>query len=143
MCGVEYFGHPWEFGPRKAKELLLTGDSITGEEAHALGMVSKVFPADRLEEHTLTFAARIARLPTITALLIKESVNQAVDQMGFTNSLNASFTLHQLNHSYWEGLTGGPVGTAEFGVPNWREAGPVLPSVISQPSATDTEGRTE
>ena len=28
MCGVEYFGHPWEFGPRKAKELLLTGDSI-------------------------------------------------------------------------------------------------------------------
>ncbi len=28
MCGVEYFGHPWEFGPRKAKELLLTGDSL-------------------------------------------------------------------------------------------------------------------
>src|SRR3954470_8283213 len=24
MCGVEYFAHPWEFGPRKAKELLLT-----------------------------------------------------------------------------------------------------------------------
>ena len=28
MCGLEYFAHPWEFGPRKAKELLLTGDSI-------------------------------------------------------------------------------------------------------------------
>ena len=28
MCGTEYFAHPWEFGPRKAKELLLTGDSI-------------------------------------------------------------------------------------------------------------------
>src|SRR4029078_905549 len=27
MCGVEYFAHPWEFGPRRAKELLLTGDS--------------------------------------------------------------------------------------------------------------------
>lgn len=22
MCGMEYFAHPWEFGPRKAKELL-------------------------------------------------------------------------------------------------------------------------
>ena len=48
MCGVEYFAHPWEFGPRKAKELLLTGDSIDADEAHALGMVSKVFPADEL-----------------------------------------------------------------------------------------------
>lgn len=45
MCGVEYFGHPWEFGPRKTKELLLTGDCIGADEAHALGMVSKVFPA--------------------------------------------------------------------------------------------------
>jgi enoyl-CoA hydratase len=25
MCGVEYFAHPWEFGPRKTKELMLTG----------------------------------------------------------------------------------------------------------------------
>ena len=46
MCGVEYFGHPWEFGPRKAKELLLTGDSISAEEAHQLGMVSKISPAN-------------------------------------------------------------------------------------------------
>ncbi len=47
MCGVEYFGHPWEFGPRKAKELLLTGDSLDADDAHALGMVSKVFPHRR------------------------------------------------------------------------------------------------
>jgi enoyl-CoA hydratase len=134
MCGVEYFGHPWEFGPRKAKELLLTGDSITAEEAHALGMVSKIFPAEQLAEDTLAFARRIARLPTMTALLIKESVNQTVDQMGFTNSLNSSFTIHQLNHSHWAGLTGGvPIGTPEFGVPSWKDAGPVLPATIDQP----------
>ena len=48
MCGTEYFAHPWELGPRKAKELLLTGDSIDAEEAHGLGMVSKIFPADDL-----------------------------------------------------------------------------------------------
>ena len=45
MPGVEYYAHPWEFGPRKAKELLLTGDSLDADEAYRLGMVSKVFPA--------------------------------------------------------------------------------------------------
>jgi enoyl-CoA hydratase len=69
MCGLEYFGHPWEFGPRKAKELLLTGDALSVDEAYQLGMVSKVFPAAELEDKTLEFARRIARLPTVTALL--------------------------------------------------------------------------
>ena len=88
MCGVEYFAHPWEFGPRKTKELMLTGDAIDAEEAHQLGMVSKIFPVDELGERTLEFARRIAALPTMTALLIKESVNQSVDNMGFQNALH-------------------------------------------------------
>jgi len=41
MCGMEYFAHPWEFGPRKTKELMLTSDAIDADEAHRLGMVSK------------------------------------------------------------------------------------------------------
>jgi enoyl-CoA hydratase len=130
MCGVEYFGHPWEFGPRKAKELLLTGDSMSAEEAHQLGMVSKVFPADRLAELTERWALRIARVPTMTALLVKEAVNQAVDIMGFTNALNAAFTLHQVNHAHWMFLNedGTPVGTPALGVPSWRDAPPVAPA---------------
>ena len=107
MCGVEYFGHPWEFGPRKAKELLLTGDSIGADEAHAIGMVSKVFPNDELADHTLEFARRIAKLPTVAALLIKESVNQTVDSMGFSTALDACFKIHQLNHAHWGEVTGG------------------------------------
>ena len=131
MCGVEYFAHPWEFGPRKTKELMLTGDSIDVEEAHRLGMVSKVFPADELAERTLEFARRIAELPTMTALLIKESVNQTVDNMGFYNALQACFTLHQLNHSHWAEVHDDktPRGLPEDGVVDWREAPPVVPAV--------------
>ena len=80
---------------------MLTGDSLGVEEAHRLGMVSKVFPPTELGDRTLEFARRIAELPTMTALLIKESVNQTVDNMGFYNSLQACFTLHQLNHAHW------------------------------------------
>jgi enoyl-CoA hydratase/carnithine racemase len=131
MCGVEYFAHPWELGPRKAKELLLTGDSLDAHEAHALGMVSKVFPADQLADRTLQFARRIAQLPTMTALLIKESVNQSVDNMGFHNALNACFTLHELNHSHWAQVheSGYPVALEEDGIVNWKEAPPIVPAV--------------
>jgi enoyl-CoA hydratase len=128
MCGVEYFAHPWEFGPRKTKELMLTGDAIDAEEAHQLGMVSKIFSPDELGERTLEFARRIAALPTMTALLIKESVNQSVDNMGFQNALTACFTLHELNHAHWAEVHGGgrPVGIEEDGIQNWKDAPPVV-----------------
>jgi enoyl-CoA hydratase len=135
MCGVEYFAHPWEFGPRRAKELLLTGDSLSVDEAHSIGMVSKVFPLAELSDRTLAYARRIAERPTMTALLIKESVNQSVDNMGFYNALNACFTLHELNHSHWAWVTDGQwaVGTPEHGVPNWKDAAPVTPRDKNSP----------
>jgi enoyl-CoA hydratase len=131
MCGLEYFAHPWEFGPRKAKELLLTGDSLDVEEAHSLGMVSKIFPVDDLADRTMEFAGRIASLPSMTSILIKESVNQSVDNMGFHTALQACFTLHQLNHSHWAEIHDNHLaaGLAEDGITNWREAGPVVPAV--------------
>src|SRR5271169_5795391 len=127
MCGVEYFAHPWEFGPRRTKELMLTGDSLDVDEAYRLGMVSKVFPAAELTDKTVEFARRIAELPTMTALLIKESVNQTVDNMGFYNSLQACFTLHQLNHSHWAEIHESkyPVAEEEDGIASWRNAPPV------------------
>ena len=131
MCGVEYFAHPWEFGPRKAKELLLTGDAIDADEAHRLGMISKVFAPDELQERTIEFARRIADLPTMTALLVKEAVNQSVDNMGFYNALNACFTLHELNHSHWAWVHQGgyPVAQEQDGIPNWKSAPPIVQAV--------------
>ena len=63
----------------------------------------------------------------MTALLIKESVNQTVDNMGFYNSLQACFTLHQLNHSHWAEVHENkyPVAAAEDGIADWRNAPPV------------------
>ena len=37
----------------------------------------------------------------MTALLIKESVNQTVDAMGFATALDAASRIHQLNHAHW------------------------------------------
>lgn len=124
VCGLEYFAHPWELGPRRAKELLLTGDSIDAEEAHRIGMVSKVFRSDDLDQQTLAFARRIAQVPTVTSLLVKESVNQAVDQQGFSTALASGFSLHSMNHAHWAEINADhlPLGTPEHGLPDWRTA---------------------
>lgn len=136
MAGVEYFAHPWEFGPRKTKELMLTGDSVDADEAHRLGMVSKVFPREELADRTLEFAERIAVLPTAAALLVKESVNQTMDAMGFTNALHSCFTIHQLNHSHWASVSKGErvVGVAglDEGIQDWRNAPPVQAAMKSE-----------
>lgn len=135
MCGVEYFGHPWEFGPRKAKELLLTGDALDAEEAYRLGMVSKIFPVAELSDRTLDFAKRIASVPTMAGLLIKEAVNQTVDNMGFSNALQACFSLHQLNHAHWAQLHPPPIAVAQpsDGIVSWREAPPLSIAEKSAP----------
>jgi enoyl-CoA hydratase len=124
MCGLEYFATPWEFGPRRTKELLLTGDALDADEAYRLGFVSKVFPRAELADRTLAFARRIAAMPSMTALLIKESVNQTLDNMGFYNALNACFTLHELNHSHWAEVHEGrePYALPADGVADWRGA---------------------
>ena len=33
ICGAEFFNHPYEFGVRKAKEMLFTSDAISAQEA--------------------------------------------------------------------------------------------------------------
>jgi enoyl-CoA hydratase len=133
MCGVEYFGHPWEFGPRRAKELLLTGDYLDAEDAYRLGMVQKIYPGDQVSEKTLEYARRIAKLPTVTALLIKESVNQTVDIQGFYNALNSAFTLHQLNHAHWAEYNDDGYAAAKPGeaLEDWRNAPPLRHLTVS------------
>ncbi len=122
MCGIEYFAHPWEFGARKTKELMLTSDSIDAEECYRLGMISKIFPADELSERTVEFARRICKIPTMAALLVKESVNQTMDNQGFYNSLQACFTMHELNHAHWGTVHEDRFPAAKVGedIPDWR-----------------------
>ena len=98
--GVEYFMHPFELGPRKAKELLFTADWLTAEEARAIGMVNRVVPLTELEPTVMAMARRIAAKPGFALKLAKEAVNAAEDAMGRPAALKTAFALHQLAHSH-------------------------------------------
>ena len=110
--GVEYFAHPWELGPRKAKEMLFTGDAISAQECYQLGMVNHVVARADLETFTLDMAAKIAQRPMMGLKLAKMSVNQAVDAQGFYNALQSAFSLQHLGHSHNQQVHGMPVDPA-------------------------------
>ncbi|WP_397423503.1 enoyl-CoA hydratase [Phenylobacterium sp.] len=109
VAGVEYFAHPWEMGPRKAKELLFTADWLGAEEARALGMVNQVVPAAQLSEYTLALASRIAAKPMFALRMAKEAVNAAEDAQGRVGAMQTAFALHQLAHSHNMQVHGMPV----------------------------------
>ena len=66
-------------------------------------------------------------------MCIRDS-NQTVDNQGFYNSLNACFTLHELNHSHWAQVheNGYPVGLEEDGIPHFKQAPPIVPAKKDQ-----------
>jgi enoyl-CoA hydratase len=86
----EYATQFWDMGIRKSKEHLWTGDFLTAEEAHRLGMVNHVVPDDKLEAGTRWMARRIARNSEYALRVSKMSINQAADIMGQTAAVRAS-----------------------------------------------------
>jgi len=109
VAGVEYFAHPWEMGPRKAKELLFTADWLGAEEARALGMVNQIAPAAELAEYPRALASRIAAKPMFALRMAKEAVNAAEDAQGRVGAMQTAFALHQLAHSHNMQVHGMPV----------------------------------
>jgi hypothetical protein len=74
--------HPWMVGMRRAMELMLTGDAMSGTEAAEWGYATRAFPLTELEAATLAFAERAAKIPTDLQQLNKRSVHRAMEIMG-------------------------------------------------------------
>jgi enoyl-CoA hydratase len=99
VSGVEWLGHPWELGARKAKEFLFTSDVWSAEEAWRLGMVNHVVERAELDEFTLAMATKIAKKPGFALKLAKEAINKTLDIQGQMNAIDHAFSLHHLCHT--------------------------------------------
>lgn len=107
--GVEYHGHTWELGPRKAKEILFTGRPLTAEEAERTGMVNRVVPRDDLDAQTRALAEQIATMPSFALRQAKRAVNQTLDIQGFYAAIQSVFDIHQTGHGNALSVGGWPV----------------------------------
>jgi len=88
--------YPWVVGMRKAMELMLTGDTMSGAEAAAQGFANKSFPLDRLEASVLDMASRVAKIPSDLQQINKRAVHRQMDAMGMRQGIRAGTEMQAL-----------------------------------------------
>ena len=87
MTSVDIAYHPWHMPMRKARELLYTGDPVSGKEAVEIGWANRAFPVDQLAEATEAFAERIALIDSPLLQMTKRQLNRAYEVMGLRSAL--------------------------------------------------------
>jgi len=85
--------HAWFVGMRKAMEMMVTGDSISGVEAARLGWANASYPAAELEARVLEVAARVVAIPPDLVQLNKRIVHRQMEIMGLHTGIRAGSEL--------------------------------------------------
>ncbi len=88
--------YPWIVGLRRAMELMLTGDHMSGTEAADSGFANRAFPAEELEENVLRIAERVALIPSDLQQFNKRAVHRQMDAMGIRAGIRAGTEMQQL-----------------------------------------------
>lgn len=94
---LAFFSAPWDFGARRAKDILYRGVFVTAAEASEFGFVSHLAEPGQLKSVTEAVALEIAEAHTGFELrMFKESINLAQDQMGYETALRQGYLFYSL-----------------------------------------------
>jgi 2-(1,2-epoxy-1,2-dihydrophenyl)acetyl-CoA isomerase len=98
---------PRLIGLHKAKELMFFGDDLSAEDAHRLGLVNKVVPADDLQATTEAWAQRLATSPTRALSFTKSLLNRSLDSHRTAALYEESWVQELIQHTHdaAEGVT--------------------------------------
>ena len=97
---------PRLIGPRKAKEIIFTGERLSAGEAERIGLVNRVVPADELESATNDIAAKIAEKSPVALRIAKTLINRALeaDQATASELEVMSAIVNATSEDYHEGI---------------------------------------
>jgi len=86
-CGGTYF-LPRAVGEKRAAELLMLGGTLSAAEAHSMGLINQIVPANDLAEAAAKLASKLAAGPTGSIGRIKKMLNAS-----FSNTLEEQLKL--------------------------------------------------
>ncbi len=66
-------------GPSRAKDIIFTGRFVKADEALAIGLVDRVFPADQVYAEALAWAGRFTGAATYALRAAKESIDVGIE----------------------------------------------------------------
>lgn len=84
---------PWVVGLKRARELIYMGDMIDAAEAREIGIVNRVVPADELEEATLKYARRLAKIGPEALYCARTTINRILEAQGIRQAFNSTVDL--------------------------------------------------
>ena len=132
MSSPDMAWHVWLMGMRRAMEAMLTGDSMTGDEAVAAGVANRAFDAHDLDTEVVRIAERVAKVHPDLQAINKRVVHRAMDVMGMREAMRATADLNALgfhqrsSREYFRRLAEGVTGALSErarGFGDYREGG--------------------
>jgi len=96
----------WTFrlGPMRAKQMMFTGDVLSGKQAAEWGLATAAVPLAELEEKTMQLAGRISGVPGSHLAMHKMVVNQVMQTMGIEQTQSLATLFDGITRHNPEGL---------------------------------------
>jgi enoyl-CoA hydratase len=93
-AGIVVMILPWLVGPKRAKEIILSGmDRIGSQQALDWGLVNRVVAPGKVEAEALALARHLAVIDPDLVQQTKRAINRSFEIMGLTEALNEALDI--------------------------------------------------
>ena len=93
-AGIVVMILPWLIGPKRAKEIILTGaDQISAVEAARIGLINRVVAPGKAKSAALAVARHIAVIDPNLVQKTKQAINRSFEIMGLVEALDAALDI--------------------------------------------------